>query len=193
MHCPTLRHGWRSHAQRMDFFKKRMVMICAVNNGMMILLFNVEGEHYGINAKEVIEVIPSVALKHLPHTPECIAGLLNYRGQIVPVIDLTSLMSDHLSRDRVSSRIILINYSDKDDGFHLLGLLVEKVKSTVRIPDHMFTPSGVTTNNAPFLHDVAIYEGSMVQRINLANILPDYVRDSLFDMNKNTARVALDA
>lgn len=153
---------------------------------MMILLFNVGGDSYGINVSGIIEVLPSVALKHFPQGPGYVAGLLNYRGLAVPVIDLTLLMSAHASRDRISSRIILVDYFTGSGDSHALGLRVEKVTETVRIPDVAFTRSGVETGNAPFLGDVAIHAGNMVQVIDIKKVLPDSMKAMLFANGKET-------
>jgi chemotaxis-related protein WspB len=154
--------------------------LSGLHDGMMILLFNVEGDSYGINVRDVIEVLPNVKLKHVPHGPEHLAGLLNYHGQAVPVIDLTLLMSGQASRDRISSRIVLVNYVNGDAVGHLLGLLVEKITETVKIPDDAFTRSGVETDAAPFLGDVAINSGVMVQLIEIRKVLSDAVKSMFF-------------
>lgn len=147
---------------------------------MMILLFNVGGDSYGINANGIIEVLPSVALKHFPQGPDYVAGLLNYRGLAVPVIDLTWLMSAHPSRNRISSRIILVDYFTESGDRRTLGLRVEKVTETLKISDAAFTRSGVETDKAPFLGDVAIHAGNMVQIIDLKKVLPDSMKAMLF-------------
>lgn len=152
----------------------------------MILLFNVGSDNYGINVKNIIEVLPSVTLKHFPQGPEYVAGLLNYRGLAVPVIDLTLLMSERASRDRISSRIILVDYFSGSGDSHALGLRVEKVTETVKIPDAMFTRSGVETGNAPFLGDVAIHAGNMVQVIEIKKVLPDSIKAMLFNNGKES-------
>lgn len=150
----------------------------------MILLFNVGSDNYGINVKSIIEVLPSVTLKHFPQCPEYVAGLLNYRGLAVPVIDLTWLMSARASRERISSRIILVDYFSGNGDSHPLGLRVEKVTETVKIPDAAFTRSGVETGNAPFLGDVAIHAGNMVQVIEIKKVLPDSMKAMLFNNGK---------
>lgn len=152
----------------------------------MILLFSVNGDSYGIDVHDVIEVLPSVMLKHFPHGPEHVAGLMNYRGQAVPVIDLTLLMSAHASRDRISSRIIMTNYVNEEDVSHLLGFLIEKITETVKIPDHAFARSGVKTNDAPFLADIAIHAGTMVQIVDIKKVLPDSAKSMLFIESRNT-------
>jgi len=168
-----------------------------VNHNMMILLFSVGGDNYGINVRDVTEVLPNVALKHFPNGPEYVAGLLNYRGQAVPVVDLTLLMTAQASRNRISSRIVLVDYhhafadafTDEGEAHHLLGLLVEKITETMRVPDHAFTHSGVITPDTPFLGDIAIHNEVMIQIIDIKRVLPESVKTLLFYDGRNKSAV----
>ena len=150
------------------------------NNNMMILLFSVGDDKYGINVRNVTEVLPSVALKHFPNGPAYVAGLLNYRGQVVPVIDLTLLMAAQVSRNRISSRIVIVDYPCEGETHYLLGLLIEKITETMKIPGHAFSRSGVTTHGAPFLGDIAIHNEIMVQMVDIKRVLPESVKELLF-------------
>lgn len=156
---------------------------------MMILLFSVGGDNYGINVRDITEVLPSVALKHLPNGPEYVAGLLNYRGQVVPVIDLTMLMTAQASRHRISSRIVLVDYHHENTSHHLLGLLIEKITETLRVPGHAFTNSGVATHDTPFLGDVAIHNDAIIQLVDIRNVLPESVKILLFCDNRDASAV----
>ena len=146
----------------------------------MILLFSVAGDNYGINVRDITEVLPMVTLKHFPNGPEYVAGLLNYRGQVVPVVDLTLLMTAQASRNRISSRIVLVDYHHENEAHHLLGLLIEKITETMRVPDQAFTHSGVTTHDTPFLGDIAIHNEIMIQIIDIKRVLPEAVKTLLF-------------
>ena len=157
---------------------------------MMILLFSVGNDNYGINIRDVTEVLPNVTLKQFPHAPEYVAGLLNYRGEAVPVIDLTWLMSAHASRNRISSRIVLVSYVNEESAHHLFGMLVEKITETVKIPDHVFTRSSVMTDAAPFLGDIAIHDGALIQVIDIKKVLSDSMKVMLFRDYKESGAIA---
>lgn len=139
---------------------------------MMLLLFVIGKDSYGLDATRVVEVIPYVTLKELPRAPGYVAGLLNYRGKSVPVIDLTVLMTGNVSRAWLSSRIILVNFQDDSKGSHLLALLAERIATTIKLPESAFSPAGVDTGDMEFLGDVAVYQGSIIQRINIEKLLP---------------------
>lgn len=55
---------------------------------MDILRFEIEGCRYGLPAADVWEVVRAVAVTRLPKAPAVVEGLVNWRGTIVPVLDL---------------------------------------------------------------------------------------------------------
>jgi purine-binding chemotaxis protein CheW len=52
------------------------------------LTFRLHGGDYALVVSDVLEVLSMVALAHVPEAPPWLAGMLNLRGRVVPVIDL---------------------------------------------------------------------------------------------------------
>src|SRR3954453_22115791 len=109
---------------------------------MLFLLFQLGKDRYALDAREVAEILPLVDVKLLPQARPAIAGICNYRGAPVPVIDLNHLMSNRPAAQRFSTRIILVNYRS-DGGTRLLGLIAEQVKATVKREPAEFVDAGV--------------------------------------------------
>ncbi|MEQ6340560.1 MAG: chemotaxis protein CheW [Gammaproteobacteria bacterium] len=147
---------------------------------MMLLLFVIGKDSYGLDVTQVVEVIPYVTLKEIPRAPDYVAGLLNYRGRSVPVVDLTVLMTGNISRAWLSSRIILVNIQDDRKNPHLLALLAERIASTIKLPESAFSPSGVDTSDTGFLGDVAVYQGNIIQLIDIEKLLPVQLHRTFF-------------
>ena len=80
---------------------------------MLLLLFKLENERYGLDASQVAEVLPLVDLKRIPQALPEVAGVLNYHGELVPVIDLCKLVPGKPASPRLSTRIILVTYRTK--------------------------------------------------------------------------------
>src|SRR5213076_2454555 len=98
---------------------------------MLFLLFQLGNDRYALKASDVVEIVPLVALKELPQAPKGVAGIFNYRGRPVPAIDLCSLTLGHSARERLSTRIIIVNFPDAGAN-HLVGLVAEKATATLR-------------------------------------------------------------
>jgi chemotaxis-related protein WspB len=76
---------------------------------MLLLTFTAGANRYAVDAAWVVELVPRVELRPVPHAPAFLAGLLEYRGKVVPVIDLGLLLGADPCQDRLSTRIILVN------------------------------------------------------------------------------------
>ena len=55
---------------------------------MDILVFTVESERYALLARDVDQVVRSVAITDLPGAPIVVEGIIDVRGTIVPVLDI---------------------------------------------------------------------------------------------------------
>ena len=148
---------------------------------MLALLFSIGDQRYAIDCVRVVEVVPRVELRDIPHAPAGVAGLFNYRGAMVPVLDLCAMMAETSSRTHLSTRIILVRYGD-DQPYELLGVVAERVTATERLKDEDFHSAGVEITDAPFLGDVAVDEerNQTVQCIDVEHLVPESIRSILF-------------
>ena len=58
---------------------------------MLFLQFELGQDRYVLDCSGVVEVLPLLAIKHIPQAPSGVAGVFNYRGEPVPVVDLSAL------------------------------------------------------------------------------------------------------
>src|SRR5689334_16624749 len=92
---------------------------------MLFLLFQLGNDRYVLEAARVVEVAPLLSLKRLPQAPTGVAGIFNYRGRPVPAVDLCEVATGRPAAERLSTRIIIVNYRAEDQTEHLLGLIAE--------------------------------------------------------------------
>jgi purine-binding chemotaxis protein CheW len=59
---------------------------------MQALLLPLAGDWYALELATVREVVPSPVLRHLPRAPAAVLGVLNLRGDVVPVLDTARLL-----------------------------------------------------------------------------------------------------
>ncbi len=147
---------------------------------MLLLLFTLGPHRYALEARQVIEVVPLAELKALPRAPDYVAGVLNYRGTPVPVLDLTRMNQNYPSRACMSTRIILVNYSTGGDTANILGLMAERVTETAKREPDDFVSTGVATPDAPYLGPVSNDANGMLQLMNIDELIPVEVRALLF-------------
>ena len=80
---------------------------------MLFLVFQLGKDRYAIEAHQVIEVLPLVNVKQIPQAPAGVAGVFDYHGTSVPLIDLAELALGKPSRRWMSTRIILVKYGGR--------------------------------------------------------------------------------
>jgi chemotaxis-related protein WspB len=143
----------------------------------LFLQFEIGGHRYLIEARAVEAVLPLPDLKPLPGAAAGVAGVANYQGKPVPVIDLAQLATGRPAADRLSTRLVLVTYPAAS-GKKLLGLVAERATSVSRVDEKNFVPAGVAA--APWLGTVAPEAGALAQRVDVAALLPPELRSVLF-------------
>ncbi|BBD58716.1 CheW protein [Nostoc sp. HK-01] len=140
---------------------------------MLMLLFKIGNERYAIASQEVIEVIPMVLLKTLPHTPEHIAGVFNYRGRIVAVLNLCQLMQSKPCNDNLSTRVILVKYCRGNHTQHILGLMAEQVVETLHLSESENQPTHFQIDAAPYLGKMLLDKQGMIHCLQIEDLLSE--------------------
>jgi chemotaxis-related protein WspB len=118
--------------------------------------------------------------------PQHLIGELDYRGQPVPVFDLTLLLSGRCSADRMDTRIVVVDVAEQAEQVQLLGLLAERVvDSVVKTPGDFKT--SVRASSAPYLGATTRHDGGTVQVVDVAQLLDAEQRARLFDSREDAA------
>ncbi len=92
------------------------------------LVFVVENEALGVEIEHVKEIISIQPITQVPGTPAHVRGIINLRGQIIPVIDMRLRFSKTPQSYTERTCIIVA-----EAGRHLAGLIVDKVTEVLPI------------------------------------------------------------
>src|SRR5690349_9482735 len=99
---------------------------------MLFVTFQLDGDHYALEARNIVEALPLVELKRIPQAPVGVAGAFNYRGNPVPVLDLSAIATGKSSAPRFSTRILLVNFPLPSGETRTLGVIAEKATGALR-------------------------------------------------------------
>jgi chemotaxis-related protein WspB len=146
---------------------------------MLMLTFSLGEDQYAILARQVVEVISLVKLQKLSQAPKYIAGLLNYRGNIIPIIDLCELLTKNQHSQKFSTRIIVVNYMSDQQMPYLLGLIAEKVTETLNIQETDLTHSRIPVDSPFYLGEIIKTEQGMILCIQVESLLSESQLKSL--------------
>ena len=156
---------------------------------MLYLKFTVAGERYVMATNAIIEVAPLIPLRKLPDVPPHVAGLMNYRGRSLPVIDVSQLLAGHDAALRLSTRIVIVPAGRDGDAQHEVGVLLEKATETLEIPDDEFIEPGLENPKTTYLEKVVLDAEGMLQRVSPKNILSKMDVDLIFSRDKDRLAV----
>ena len=147
---------------------------------MLFILFQIGRDRYALSAGGIIEVLPLMNLKRVPCAPVGVAGVLNYRGTPVPVIDLNEMTLGEPAARRLSTRIILVMYPLEAQDPRALGLIAEHATNMIQRSVQDFIETGVESDSARYLGRVTNDTGGLIQWIEVERLLTPEVRDVLF-------------
>jgi chemotaxis-related protein WspB len=136
---------------------------------VLMVLFHLDEACYGVDCAEIAEVLPLVAIARLAHQPSAVAGLIEWRGRPVPVIDFRVLMQGRAARRRLSTRIILGRQTDHDAP--RLGLIAEQAIETLCCDPAERVAAERVGSSAPYLDGVWLTPRGLVQQVRLDRLL----------------------
>jgi purine-binding chemotaxis protein CheW len=102
-------------------------------NKVQYLTFFMGKETYGIEVAQVKEVIEYHQVYKVPRTPDYIRGVINLRGDILPVVDLSYLFYNRKSAITPSTGIIFLECRTGKD-ITVVGVIIDSVESVTDIP-----------------------------------------------------------
>ena len=130
-----------------------------------LITFEVGGQVFGLDIMAIREIRAWSPTTRLPRVPHYVAGVVNLRGTVLPVIDLAARLGWEPTDPSPRHAIIVTQL-----GGQTCGLIVESVSDIVTIPDATLQPPPTTANDriTNFLEGLAAIDDSMVMVLNLA-------------------------
>lgn len=96
--------------------------------GLQFLTFTVDGEEYGVDIMKVREIKGWTEVTRLPNSPECVRGVMNLRGLIIPIFDLRARFRHELTKADASHVIIILAVAGRN-----IGVLVDGVSDILTV------------------------------------------------------------
>ena len=139
----------------------------AIVHDEQLVVFLVGGESYGVAIADVQEIIRTPAITVVPRAPEHVAGVINLRGRVIPVIDLRKrfrLPAADAGRD---GRVVVLNVSGE-----IVGATVDSVSEVLRVPVDAIAPPAATLGSASdHIRGIAQFEERLIVLLDLDRVL----------------------
>lgn len=127
------------------------------------LSFTLGDEDYGVNILRVQEIRGWEEVRKIPNTPDYIKGVLNLRNTVVPIVDLRIRFGLE-SYEYKPTTVIIVLSVEKDDGTHVMGVVVDAVSDVLNIePDNIKeAPNFGAKINTKYMNGMVMVDEHMV-------------------------------
>lgn len=98
---------------------------------MQIIVFTLDDKYYAIGTDKVEEISKNLAFTIVPNSPDWVEGLINLRGNVVTLVNLSKLL--HQEEDMCYNNIIIIHNEEEK-----VGLMVKDVMEVMDIQSDEF-------------------------------------------------------
>lgn len=133
-----------------------------------VVVFKLGKEEYGIEISSVQEINRLNSITHFPGAPAFVAGMLDLRGDIIPILNMGHLLSVNNSDSYDAPKFLVVEFEDKR-----IGILVDSVSELLRIPqDNIEEAPDVLRDNDSFTDRIAkLNDGErIIMLLNLSSL-----------------------
>jgi purine-binding chemotaxis protein CheW len=155
-----------------------METLTALNDGAttqesaQYLAFTLGSATYGFPVKSVREVVEYPAIFKIPRVPDHIRGVVNLRGEVLPVIDLAFLFYGKRGAVTASTGIVFVEVNHLDEAV-VLGVMIDSVEAVADIFEDDIDESPVFGQNInpEFISAIGRVDGRFIILLDVDNVL----------------------
>jgi purine-binding chemotaxis protein CheW len=149
--------------------------------------FSVGEEEYGLELLRVKEVIRIREITWLPKAPSFVKGIINLRGDVIPIVDLRDKFGLEAKENTAMTRVIVVEVEGR-----LMGMVVDSASQVVRIPvDQIDPPPPVLGGlSQEFITGVGKLDDKLVILLNADAVLTVDERKALRSLDSALPEVA---
>ncbi|MCI6630252.1 MAG: chemotaxis protein CheW [Lachnospiraceae bacterium] len=132
---------------------------------VQFIVVKIGQEQYGINIKYIENIVRMQHITRVPQVPAYIKGVINLRGEVIPVMSLRLKMGLPEDVETKASRIIIIKMEQHGN----IGLMVDEVKEVVNLEEDQIekVSYGSRDNSESFILGIGKYEGGLISLLDL--------------------------
>lgn len=136
------------------------------------LLFVLGAETFAVHIAQVREIIEYAGVTTVPMMPPVLKGVINLRGRVVPVVDLSVRFGREATTAGKRASVVIAEVS-ADDSKHLVGVMVNAVSEVVELPPSAIEPPpgfGASIRDA-FIAGIARHKDKFLVVLDVAKVL----------------------
>jgi purine-binding chemotaxis protein CheW len=135
-----------------------------------LVVFDLAGESYGVDINAVREIIRIQQVTHVPDAPDYVEGVMNLRGNVIPVIDLRKRLGLKVGEANAESRVVVVDIAGQG-----IGVIVDAVREVLRIANSAVEPASavITTEDSFYLQGIAKLENRLLILLDIERALSE--------------------
>ena len=143
-----------------------------VDEGIQYIVVRIGSEQYGIDIRYVDTIVRNQRITRVPKAQPYFKGVINLRGEIIPVMSLRLKFGLEPDEFTNATRIIII----KPESQSAIGIIVDEVKEVVTLDSASIEkPNSADANDvqAKYLSGIGKYEDSLITLLNITSVIID--------------------
>ena len=131
---------------------------------------SLENELIGIPLKKILTISKILDIVKVPYTSSIIVGVMNLRGEIIPVLSLKQILG--LSESNEPTRIGVL-----DSKHGKAGVLVDNIVGVVRVPSERLEPNPMVGRYSAYVSHVAQTEYGLMEILDVDRLVDSLVEE----------------
>jgi purine-binding chemotaxis protein CheW len=143
---------------------------------IQVVSFKLGSEEYGVDIAQVQEINRMVAITHVPRAPQFMEGVINLRGQLIPIIDLRTRFGMPRAEHTKNTRIVVTEIGSKR-----VGMVVDSVSEVLRLDVGQIedAPEMISGIDTEYIRGVGKIEDRLIIMLDLARVISGAERREL--------------
>ena len=129
------------------------------------VVFKLCDDHFALPVEQVVQALRMVAITAIPEGPDWLAGVINLRGVVVPVIDLRLRLGLPYQAPDLNTPIIILDAPE-----HWVGFTADSTEGVLSITEDAITTPDELTIQARAVKAIARTENGLVLILNLEHL-----------------------
>lgn len=137
-------------------------------NELQVVAFKLAEEEYAVDILNVQEIIRILEITRVPKSPFFIEGVINLRGNVIPVIDLRKRLGLTERTNTENTRIIITKLDEIT-----VGMVVDSVSEVLRLATASIEPPPSMLSNVDidFIEGVGKIDERLIILLNLLKVM----------------------
>lgn len=152
-----------------------------------LVVFVMENEEFACSIQNVREVLKMIKVTPLPRSLDFVEGVINMRGEVLPVIDLRKRFGLPEAERTDESRIIIVEVEER-----MVGLIVDSVSEVISLDNKQIqeAPNQVAGGKTDLITGVGKVDDRMLIILDLDRILTSEEQIALDDISRVSREVS---